>query len=36
MNDIEITKAIYELENFNAYLASIKALKQRIFDIKVS
>ena len=35
MNDIEITQAIYGLENFNAYLASINYLMERIFDIKI-
>ena len=32
----EITDAIEELENVNAYLYSIEALMERIFDIKVS
>ena len=32
----EITDAIDELENVNAYLYSIEALMERIFDIKVS
>ena len=34
--DIEITDAIEELENVNAYLYSIEALMERIFDMKVS
>ena len=34
--DIEITDAIEELENVNAYLYSIEALMERIFDINVS
>ena len=34
--EIEITDAIEELENVNAYLYSIEALMERIFDIKVS
>ena len=36
MSDIEIANAIDELENVNAYLYSIEALMERIFDIKVS
>ena len=36
ISDIEITDAIEELENVNAYLYSIEALMERIFDIKVS
>ena len=36
MSDTEITNAIDELENVNAYLYSIEALMERIFDIKVS
>ncbi len=32
----EIEEAINELENINAYLYSIEALMERIFDIKVS
>jgi len=32
----EIDEAINELENINAYLFSIEALMERIFDIKVS
>ena len=34
--NMEITDAIEELENVNAYLYSIEALMERIFDIKVS
>ncbi len=33
---MEITDAIEELENVNAYLYPIEALMERIFDIKVS
>ena len=36
ISDIEITDAIEQLENVNAYLYSIEALMERIFDIKVS
>ena len=36
ISDIEITEAIDELENVNAYLYSIEALMERIFDIRVS
>ena len=36
ISDIEITDVINELENVNAYLYSIEALMERIFDIKVS
>ena len=32
----EIEEAITELENINAYLYSIEALMERIFDVKVS
>ncbi len=35
-NNLDITDAIEELENVNAYLYSIEALMERIFDIKVS
>ena len=35
ISDKEITDAIDELENVNAYLYSIEALMERIFDIKV-
>ena len=36
MSDIEITEAIDELENVNAYLHSIEALMERIFDTRLS
>jgi len=36
MNDIEITEALEELESVNAYLYSIEALMERIFDTKIS
>ena len=36
ISEVEITDAIDELENVNAYLYSIEALMERIFDIKVS
>ena len=36
ISDMEITDAIDELENVNAYLYSIEALMERIFDIKIS
>ena len=36
ISDIEIKDAIDELENVNAYLYSIEALMERIFEIKVS
>ncbi len=36
ITDVEITDALDELENVNAYLYSIEALMERIFDIKVS
>ena len=36
ISDIEITDAIEELENVNAYLYSIEALMEKIFDIKVA
>ncbi len=36
ISDTELTDAIEELENVNAYLFSIEALMERIFDIKVS
>ena len=35
-SDLEIADAIEELENVNAYLYSIEALMERIFDTKVS
>ena len=34
--DIEITEALDELESVNAYLYSIEALMERIFDTKIS
>ena len=36
ISDKEITKALDELESVNAYLYSIEALMERIFDIKIS
>ena len=36
ISDTEITDALDELENVNAYLYSIEALMERIFDSKVS
>ncbi|WP_042851135.1 hypothetical protein [Prochlorococcus sp. MIT 0604] len=36
ISDIEITEALDELESVNAYLFSIEALMERIFDTKVS
>ena len=36
ISDKDITDAIDELENVNAYLYSIEALMERIFDIKIS
>ena len=36
INDIEITEALDELESVNAYLYSIEALMEKIFDTKVS
>ncbi len=36
ISDMEIADAIEELENVNAYLYSIEALMERIFDTKVS
>ena len=36
ISDIEIAEALEELENVNAYLYSIEALMERIFDIKIS
>ena len=35
MSDIEITDGIEEIENVNAYLYSIEALMEKIFDIKI-
>ena len=36
ISDVELTDAINKLENVNAYLYSVEALMERIFDIKVS
>jgi len=36
ISDIEITEALEELESVNAYLFSIEALMERIFDTKIS
>ena len=36
LNTVEIADAIDELENINAYLYSIEALMERIFDVKVT
>ena len=36
ITDLEITEALDELESVNAYLYSIEALMERIFDIKIS
>ena len=36
VSDIEITEALDELESINAYLYSIEALMERIFDTKFS
>ena len=36
ISDTEITDALDELENVNAYLFSIEALMERIFDTKIS
>ena len=36
ISDIEITEALDELESVNAYLYSIEALMERIFDIQIS
>ena len=36
ISDIEITEALNELESVNAYLYSIEALMERIFDTKLS
>ena len=35
ISDIEITEALEELESVNAYLYSIEALMERIFDTKI-
>ena len=36
ISDIEITEALDELESVNAYLYSIEALMEKIFDTKIS
>jgi len=36
ISDLEITEALDELESVNAYLYSIEALMERIFDTKMS
>ena len=36
ISDLEITEALEELESVNAYLYSIEALMERIFDIKIT
>ena len=36
ISDVEMNDAIDELENVNAYLYSIEALMERIFDMRVS
>ena len=36
ISDLEITEALDEIESVNAYLYSIEALMERIFDIKIS
>ena len=36
ISDIELTEALDELESVNAYLYSIEALMERIFDAKIS
>ena len=36
ISDIEINEAIAELENVNAYLYSIEALMERIFETKIT
>ena len=36
ISDLEITEALDEVESVNAYLYSIEALMERIFDTKVS
>jgi len=36
ISDTEITEALDELENVNAYLFSIEALMERIFETKIS
>ena len=36
ISDIEITEALDELESVNAYLYSIEALMEKIFDMRIS
>ena len=36
ISDIEITEALDELENVNAYLYSVEALMERVFDAKIT
>ena len=36
ISDVEMTEALDELESVNAYLYSIEALMEKIFDIKIS
>ena len=36
ISDLEITEALDEIESVNAYLYSIEALMERIFDIRIS
>ena len=36
ISDMEITEALDELDSVNAYLYSIEALMERIFDTKIS
>jgi len=36
ISDIDITEALDELESVNAYLYSIEALMEKIFDTKIS
>ena len=36
ISDIEIAEALDDLESVNAYLYSIEALMERVFDIKIS
>ena len=36
ISDLEIAEALEELDSVNAYLYSIEALMERIFDIKIS
>ncbi len=35
ISDIEITEALDELENVNAYLYSVEALMEKVFDAKI-